>query len=1259
MSGVTVALTNTAGDTFPGGAFTDNTGNDSVLGNIGDDSIDGGTGNDTLQGGLGNDTLIGGAGQDSISYNELNISQPVTIDLASGIAFGSGWADSINGIEAVYTGFANDSLVGDSQANILSAGKGANTVFGGAGNDTLITAPGPGFGSILNGGLGDDSIHAEDYGNWASYADASGAVTVDLSTGLLNYASGAAGADSLRGIMNAQGGDFNDRLVGGDGQNTLVGGAGDDFIDGRAGRDSLLGGQGNDTILGGFAWSPGDNRVQNILQGDGGNDSLLGGSDNNDWVSYAGAGASVTVDLVAGTSSGADDADTFAAIENARGGLGDDTVLGNSQGNEIAGGLGDDTLDGGLGSDTISYVDMVQASQGVTIDLVAGTSSGAAGSDTFLGFEAARGGFGNDSILGDGQGNNLTGGVGADTLSGGAGNDTLIGNADADWVNYGAASGAVTVDLGAGTVSGADGNDSLSGIEAVLGSAGNDQLAGTNSMVSDTLIGGAGDDTLFGGVGWDSLSAGDGTDLLSYARLDGAVTVDLGAGTSNVSRNITLLPGETSFVYDGRLNVWNTSLINGANAQSFFLNRGGNLITINDQTEHDLVNTNGLPGSSGGWQYGSGWIGLSDAEQEGVWRWLNGEALTFQAWHGQAAGQPIEPQNTNDVEHAGVFSTGWAVWQDWVERAHSLRAVGEFIIQSDATLAGIENVFGTAGNDVLLGNEGANILDGGAGNDSLAGRGGDDSLDGGNGSDFAVYDAASSGVTVDLSAASPFATGGDGEDRLSSIENLVGSNHNDCLLGDAGANSIFGGNGADTLSGGAGNDSLIGGDGTDLASYANAAGSVTVDLGAGSSDGADGADGLTGIERVIGGGFNDTLIAGANTDVIALYGNGGDDSLAGGTANDLQLYGDDGADTLRAGSGEGQFLDGGAGNDEVFGSGAARQVLYGDAGDDTLIAGGGAEQELNGDADNDSLFGSAEAETLNGGDGNDTLAGGDGVDSLSGNAGNDFMDFGAGNENFIRALTESGNDTLIGGAGNNTLDLGSNWEFLNETGGFSLYRDEADTIYAQQWDVVCFAEGTRVVTPNGEDAVENLRAGDMVLAMRGGQAGFEPLRWVGFMDVAVPRDPAMAAKTAPVLIKAGALAAGMPARDLRVSPDHAMEVDGHLIPAKHLVNGVSIIQETWCRRVRYFHLELEAHGLLLSEGTWSESYLDDGNRHAFNNAAMTGLFLDFEAGRSKGQYDHQACLPVLRQGLRLDTIHGRLAIRAQELMRGEKLRRRA
>jgi hypothetical protein len=306
------------------------------------------------------------------------------------------------------------------------------------------------------------------------------------------------------------------------------------------------------------------------------------------------------------------------------------------------------------------------------------------------------------------------------------------------------------------------------------------------------------------------------------------------------------------------------------------------------------------------------------------------------------------------------------------------------------------------------------------------------------------------------------------------------------------------------------------------------------------------------------------------------------------------------------------------------------------------------------------VLGGNGTDSLAGGDGADSILGGDGVDTLTGGAGNDWLDFGAGDERFNYFTSDSfGNETLIGGAGSDTLDLGIGWSSGPiATGWLNFQRGDGTFIYTQGWDTfICFAEGTRIMTPSGEDAVENLRAGDMVLAMRDGEAGFEALRWVGSMDVAVPRDAAMAAKAAPILIKAGALADGLPARDLRVSPDHAIEVDGYLIPAKHLVNGTSIVQEAWCQRVTYFHLELEAHGLLLSEGLWSESYLDDGNRHAFNNAGLTGLFLDFEAERSAGQYDKQACLPVLREGLALDLIQGRIALRGEGLARAKRAKR--
>ncbi|MCA4920927.1 MAG: Hint domain-containing protein, partial [Roseomonas sp.] len=543
------------------------------------------------------------------------------------------------------------------------------------------------------------------------------------------------------------------------------------------------------------------------------------------------------------------------------------------------------------------------------------------------------------------------------------------------------------------------------------------------------------------------------------------------------------------------------------------------------------------------------------------------------------------------------------------------------------------------------------LLDGGLGNDTLNGGSGtaNDTLIGGAGTDLASYDGATTPVTVDLSNGS--SSGAFGTDSLTSIENVLGGNGDDSILGDSLANLLDGGLGNDTLNGGSGtaNDTLIGGAGTDLASYDSAATPVTVDLSNGSSSGAFGTDSLTGIENVLGG--------------------NGDDSILGDSLANL-LDGGLGNDTLNGGAGDDK-LDGGDGNDFVSYVDAASGVDVGLNVNGGGNPGGGAT----GDAlsNFEGVIGSNFNDTLIGNTSANTLYGGNGADILSGGGGNDWLDFGGGSDSYtylIGDVVSRGNQTLIGdgddsfgnGIGNDTLNLGEGWNSGEIASGWINYQHIGGTtttnLWTRGWEtVVCFAEGTRIVTPNGEDAVENLRAGDMVLAMRNGQAGFEPLRWVGFMDVAVPRNAAMAAKTAPILIKAGAIAPGMPARDLRVSPDHAMEVDGHLIPAKHLMNGSSIIQEVWCRRVRYFHLELEAHGLLLSEGTWSESYLDDGNRRAFNNAALIGLFLDFEAGRSKGEYDHMACLPVLRQGLKLDRIHGRIALRAEELARAGKGRR--
>ena len=76
----------------------------------------------------------------------------------------------------------------------------------------------------------------------------------------------------------------------------------------------------------------------------------------------------------------------------------------------------------------------------------------------------------------------------------------------------------------------------------------------------------------------------------------------------------------------------------------------------------------------------------------------------------------------------------------------------------------------------------------------------------------------------------------------------------------------------------------------------------------------------------------------------------------------------------------------------------------------------------------------------------------------------------------------------------------------------------------------------------------------------------------------------------------------MPQRDLLVSPDHAIFVDGKLICARQLVNGTTIRQETGWTAVDYYHVELDQHAILLAEGLPAESYIDTGNSGFFANS---------------------------------------------------------
>jgi ELWxxDGT repeat protein len=189
----------------------------------------------------------------------------------------------------------------------------------------------------------------------------------------------------------------------------------------------------------------------------------------------------------------------------------------------------------------------------------------------------------------------------------------------------------------------------------------------------------------------------------------------------------------------------------------------------------------------------------------------------------------------------------------------------------------------------------------------------------------------------------------------------------------------------------------------------------------------------------------------------------------------------------------------------------------------------------------------------------------------------------------------------------------------------------------------CFVTGTLIATPDGQRPVETLRKGDLVLT-HAGQA--RPVNWVGLRHLDLTQHPAPQA-ACPVRITAGALADGIPARDLRVSPEHAMYLQGGLVPARFLVNGATILRETDCRRVTYHHIELETHDILLAEGAPSESYLDTGNRGLFENTdAPMILHPMFEDGQ-EGRIGH-SCASFLENAAVLEALWRDLAERAAE-----------
>ena len=746
-------------------------GNDTISGDAGSDWLDGGNGADSmaggagfdqLTGGAGNDTLDGGADHDRVNYNyEYPVTgltgKGVTVNLATGVAIDNwGNTDKLVGIEEVTGSRFADVITGDAQDNYLWGEEGNDSIAGAGGSDMLTGNSG---NDTLDGGDGRDRANYSD--DYRGPAPTGTGVAVNLVTGVATDNWG--NTDKLVGIEDVSGSRYADTLTGNAADNSLNGDDGNDTISGDAGSDWLDGGNGADSLLGGLGMDQ--------LSGGAGNDTIDGGADRdrvtyfNDYGTIAPTGKGVIVNLATGSATDNwGNTDKLVGIEDVSGSRYGDVLTGDANDNSFYGDDGNDTLTGGAGNDWLDA------------------------------------GAGNDSLLG---------GIGTDQLSGGAGNDTIDGGDGRDNVTYDNDYGSiaptgkgVAVNLATGVATDNWGNtDKLVGIEAVAGSRygdfitgnagdndlfgqdGNDTLAGGDGNDwldggngSDVLQGGSGVDAFAGGTGNDTIDGGDGRDLVSYTNDYGAlpitgagvkVNLATGVATDNWGNTDTLVSIEdvsgSRFADKLTGNGADNALMGGAGDD--VLAGGGGADRLNGDAGDDT-----LDGGSGSDTLGGG-----------------------------------DGSDTYYVDNAGdiVIETNASAAGGIDEVVASASHVLGLNVENLTLLGGTINGTGNALGNLIIAGSGVNAIDGGAGIDTLSFE--------------TATTSGTTGVALALGAAGvkTTATGISGADTVVNIENLIGSDYNDTLSGNAGVNVIHGGEGNDVLNGMGGNDVLFGGAGSD------------------------------------------------------------------------------------------------------------------------------------------------------------------------------------------------------------------------------------------------------------------------------------------------------------------------------------------------------------------------------------------------------------------------------------------------------------
>lgn len=722
----------------------------------------------------------------------------------------------------VATGFISefDDVIAGTQSNdVYDTLGGSDTIRAMAGDDIVFAGDGDDF---ITDGLGDDTIDGGNgfdvfqrfYGEGPVHVQIRDTSVTELLTGEVDSLTSieriavtqrlAAPTDDILDASAVSAGVIA-QLFGGGGDDLLMGGAANDGIEGDRGTDILFGGLGADRFTFDYLAEIQDDLIKDFETGDTLELTLIEFVAEEVMLTFIGTDA---FSGVAGEYRYfTDNGQTIVEIDTIGDLAGDkriiidhaevdlfDTVSGLERLGVVVGGIassGDDDLTGTNSDDTLDALDGNDRLNG------------------FAGDDDLRGGIGDDTLVGGLGADVMNGGSGADRLFGGDGddvftdteflptsnNDLYDGGAGDDTLVQDLAMTGVTFDLTAGRVFvgiSLSPRDTLISIEnltvggdsTMIGSEVDNRLVATNSFANtiegrggddmidaaggdDTIAGGEGRDIITGGQGADDIDGGAGFDTASYRFSGSAVTVDLmtGVGSGGDAAGDTLASIERLIGSDFN------DMLTGDGRSNRLEGRDGD----------DM-----LDGSGGNDQLIGG-IGADLID--------GGAGLDAAFYNDSVTGVTVNLQT-------GTYLGDTALGDVLVNVERLVGSGVDDVLTADSSLIWLE---GGAGDDVITGGTSNNLLFGGIGADTI---------DGGAGRDNVYYIRSTEGVTVNL--ASGVGIGGEAQgDTLTNVENVVGSQLDDILIGDAGINNLQGRDGDDVLSGGAGDDILRGFEGAD------------------------------------------------------------------------------------------------------------------------------------------------------------------------------------------------------------------------------------------------------------------------------------------------------------------------------------------------------------------------------------------------------------------------------------------------------------